>query len=120
MPYKWIPMPYKLNESRRHKIPKARYRVTNWPEYDAALVQRGSITVWFTEEAVAAWHAPATGARGGQPIYSAIAIETSLTLRLVFHQPLRQTEGLLRSIADVLGISIAIPDHTTLSRRAGG
>ena len=53
--------------------------------------------------------APATGKRGGQPIYSAIAIETSLALRLVFHQPLRQTEGLLRSIADVLKIDIAIP-----------
>ena len=114
-------MPYKFNESRRHKIPRARYRVTNWPEYDASLVQRGSITVWFTEEAVAAWHAPATGARGGgQPIYSAVAIETGLALRLVFHQPLRQTEGLLRSIADVLEINIAIPDHTTLSRRGGG
>ena len=49
-----------------------------------------------TEEAVAAWRAPATGERGGQPIYSAIAIETGLALRLVFHQPLRQTEGLLR------------------------
>jgi hypothetical protein len=92
----------------------------NWPEYDAALIQRGSLTVWFTEEAVAAWHAPATGARGGQPIHSAIAIETGLALRLVFHQPLRQTEGLLRSIAEVLGIAIAIPDHTTLSRRSGG
>ena len=57
---------------------------------------------------------------GGQPIYSATAIETALALRLVFHQPLRQTEGLLRSIADVLGIAIAIPDHTTLSRRGGG
>src|SRR5579863_1525647 len=68
----WIPMPYKFSESRRHKIPKARYRVTNWPEYDAALVRRGGITVWFTYEAVAAWHAPATGARGGQPICSAI------------------------------------------------
>jgi len=113
-------MPYKFNESRRHKIPKARYRVTNWPEYDAALVRRGSLTVWFTEEAVAAWHAPATGERGGQPVYSAIAIETGLALRLVFHQPLRQTEGLLRSIADRLGIDIAIPDHTTLSRRGGG
>ena len=54
-------MPYKFNESRRHKIPKARYRVTNWPEYDAALVRRGSLTVWLTEEAVSAWHAPATG-----------------------------------------------------------
>src|ERR1700753_2429645 len=58
-------MPYKFNESRRHQIPKARYRVTNWPEYDAALVKRGSLTVWITEEAVAAWHAPATGERGG-------------------------------------------------------
>src|SRR6202021_137893 len=113
------PMPYKFNEGRRHKIPKARYRVTNWPEYDAALIRRGSLTVWFTEEAVAAWHAPATGERGGQPVYSAIAIETSLALRLVFHQPLRHTEGLLRSVADVLGIAIAIPDHTTLSRRRG-
>src|SRR5271165_4287131 len=113
-------MPYKFNESRRHKIPKARSRVTNWPEYDAGLARRGSLTIWFTEDAVAAWHAPATGARGGQLVYSAIAIETSLALRLVFHQPLCQTEGLLRSIADLLGIDIAIPDHTTLSRRGGG
>jgi len=71
-------------------------------------------------EAIAAWQAPATGKRGGQPIYSAIAIETSLALRLVFHQPLRQTEGLLRSIANLLMIDLAIPDHTTLSRRGGG
>ena len=113
-------MPYKFTEGRRHKFSKARYRVTNWPEYDAALVRRGSLTVWFTEGAVAAWHAPATRKRGGQPIYSAIAIETCLALRLVFHQPLRQTEGLLRSIADVLEVDIAIPDHTTLSRRGGG
>ena len=94
--------------------------MTNWPEYDAALVRRGSLTVWFTAEAVAAWHAPATREQGGQPIYSAIAIETGLALRLVFHQPLRQTEGLLRSIADVLGVDITIPDHTTLSRRGVG
>jgi hypothetical protein len=113
-------MLYKFNECRRHKIPRAKYHVTNWPEYDAALVKRGSLTLWMTEEAIAAWQAPATGRRGGQPIYSAIAIETSLALRLVFHQPLRQTEGLLRSIADVLEIDIAIPDHTTLSRRGVG
>ena len=84
------------------------------------MVRRGSLTLWFTEEAVAAWRAPATGERGGQPIYSATAIETGLALRLVFHQPLRQTEGLLRSIANVLELDIAIPDHTTLSRRGGG
>ena len=113
-------MPYKFNESRRHKIPKARYRVMNWPAYDAALLRRGSLTVWFTDDAVNAWHAPATGKRGGQPVYSAIAIETGLALRLVFHQPLRQTEGMLRSIAAVLAINITVPDHTTLSRRGGG
>src|SRR5208283_2617613 len=92
---------------------------TSFPRRDS-LVRRGSQTLWFTEEAVAAWRAPATGERGGQPIYSATAIETGLALRLVFHQPLRQTEGLLRSIADLLGVDIAIPDHTTLSRRGGG
>ena len=113
-------MPYKFTEGRRREFSKARYRVTNWPEYDAALVRRGNLTVWFTEEAVAAWHAPASRERGGRPLYSAIAIETGLAFRLVFHQPLRQTAGLLRSIADVLGVDIAIPDHTTLSRRSGG
>ena len=51
-------MPYKFNESRRHKIPTAKYRVTNWPDYDAALVRRGALTVWFTDEAIAEWRAP--------------------------------------------------------------
>src|SRR6476660_1721084 len=73
------PMPYKFNGSRRHKIPTAKYRVTNCPDYDAALVRRGALTVWFTDEAIAEWRAPATGRRGGQPIYSALAIETALT-----------------------------------------
>ena len=113
-------MPYKFNKDRRHKIPKAKYRVMMWPEYDAALVRRGSLTLWVTEEAMAAWHAPATGKRGGQMIYSDIAIETGLALRLVLHQPLRQTEGALRSIVGLLGVDIRIPDHTTFSRRGGG
>jgi hypothetical protein len=113
-------MPHKFNEGRRHKIPKARYRVTNWPDYDAALVRRGSLTVWVTEQAVAAWHAPATGKRGGQPVYSDLAIETGLALRLVLHQPLRQTEGALRSIVGLLGVDIRVPDHTTFSRRGSG
>ena len=58
-------MPYKFNDGRRRKIPKAKFQVTNWPDYDAALVRRGSLTVWATEEAVAAWHAPSIGKRGG-------------------------------------------------------
>jgi hypothetical protein len=47
-------MPFKVNAARRHRIPKQRYRVTNWAEYDASLRQRGNLTVWFTEEAIAA------------------------------------------------------------------
>src|SRR3954463_4815634 len=113
-------MPYKANADRRHKIPKMRYRVTNWPEYDAALVRRGSLTLWVTEEALAAWHAPVTGKRGGQPVYADVAIETGLALRLVFHQPLRHTEGAMRSIIGLLGLDLPIPDHTTFSRRGGG
>jgi len=113
-------MPYKFNDGRRRKIPKAKFRVTNWPDYDAALVRWGSLTVWVTEEAVAAWHATAIGKRGGQPVYSDLAIETGLALRLVLHQPLRQTEGALRSIADLLGLEIRIPDHATFSRRGRG
>src|SRR6195256_7030234 len=106
-------MPYKFNEARRHKIPKAKYKVKNWPEYDAALVQRGSLTVWVTDEAIAAWHAPATGKRGGQLTYSDLAIETGLAPRLVLRLGLRQIEGTLGSIAHLLGVGIKIPDHTT-------
>ncbi len=111
-------MPFKANAARRHHIPKQRYRVTNWAEYDAALRQRGSLTVWFTEEAIAAWQAEPRTTRGGQAHYSALAIKTALTLRAVFRLALRQTEGLIRSILQLLGLDLAVPDHSTLSRRA--
>ena len=111
-------MPFKVNADRRHHIPRQRDRVTNWPGYDAALRQRGSLTVWFTEEAIAAWRAEPRTTRGGQPHYSALAITTALTLRVVFRLALRQTEGLIGSIIRLLGLDLAIPDHSTLSRRA--
>src|SRR5215212_1169831 len=113
-------MPYKANEARRHRIPRARYRVSNWPEYDRALQQRGSLTVWVTPEALAAWHPPKTGRRGRSRAYSDLAIETGHLLRLAFGRPWRQTEGLLRSLAALLGVEIGIPDHTTFSRRSPG
>ena len=113
-------MPYKANEPRRHKIPRARYRVSNWPEYDRALQQRGSLTVWVTPEALAAWHPPRTGRRGRSCTYSDIAIETGHLLRLAFGRPWRQTEGLLRSLTTLLSLDIGIPDHTTFSRRSPG
>jgi hypothetical protein len=111
-------MPFKANAARRHRIPKQRHRVMNWAEYDAALRQRGSLTVWFSEEAITAWQAEPRTTRGGQPHYSALAIRTALTLRAVFRLALRQTEGLIDSILKLLGLDLAVPDHSTLSRRA--
>src|SRR4030095_11063534 len=96
-------VPFKANAARRHHIPKQRHKLTNWSAYDAALRQRGSLTVWFTDEAVAAWKAAPRTTRGGQPSYSALAITTALTLRAVFRLALRQTEGLIGSILQLLG-----------------
>jgi hypothetical protein len=111
-------MPFKSNADRRHHIPKQRHQVTNWPEYDAALRARGSLTVWFTAEAIEAWRAEPRTGRGGQPRYSALAIATALTLRAVFRLALRQAEGLVASIIALLGLDLAVPDHSTISRRA--
>src|SRR3954464_14765798 len=113
-----FPLPFKLNQDRRHHIPRQRRKVTNWPAYDASLRQRGSLTVWFTEEAVDAWAAEPRTTRGGQPWYSELAILTALTLRAVFRLAFRQTEGLIGSIIGLLGLTLRVPDHTTLSRRA--
>jgi hypothetical protein len=76
-------VPFKANAAGRHHIPRQRHRVTSWPQYDAALRQRGSLTVWFTDEAIAAWWAEPRTTRGGQPHYSVLAIATGLTLGLV-------------------------------------
>src|SRR4051794_16290262 len=95
-------MPYKANEARRHKIPRARYKVRNWPEYDRALQQRGSLTVWVTPEALAAWHSPRrTGQRGRPRDYSDVAIETGHLLRLAFGRPWRQTEDPMGAIGSI-------------------
>ena len=100
-----------------HPKYKTKYHVGNWPAYDRALVQRGDITVWLAPDAIATWEAVGVGKRGGQLQYSDLAIETALTLRLIFHLPLRQTEGVLTSIFGMLGLELSAPDHTTLSRR---
>ena len=111
-------LPFKLNQDRRHHIPRQKHKVTNWPAYEAGLRQRGSLTVWFTEEAVEAWAAEPRTTRGGQPWYSPLAILTALTLRAVFRLAFRQTEGLIGSVVGLLGLALRVPDHTTPSRRA--
>jgi len=119
-------LPFKLNQHRLHHIPKQKHKVTNplgallrsWRAYDASLRQRGSLTVWFTDEAIKAWQAAPRTTPGGQPWYSPLAILTALTLRAVFRLALRQTEGLIGSVIGLLGLTLAVPDHTTLCRRA--
>src|SRR5438477_10352702 len=91
--------------------------MTNWAAYDIALRQRGSLTVWFTEAAIAAWKAEPRATRGGQRRYSALAITTALTLRAVFRLALRQTEGL---IASLLRCLVLISRHPTIRRSADG
>jgi hypothetical protein len=91
-------MPFKFHQPRRHRIPIARYRVTNWPEYDRGLVGRGDLRLWIAEEALAAWTAPLRQTRGGQARFSDLAIETVLMLGSLFRLPLRQPEGFVRGL----------------------
>jgi len=105
-------------KSRVHPKYKTKYRVSNWADYDRALVQRGNITLWISEDAIASWKPAPTGLRGAQRKFSDHAIETALILRLVFKLPLRQAEGFLRSVLSLMGVDLDAPDHTTLSRRS--
>lgn len=111
-------MPNKHNDQRRHHFGKMKFKLRNWAEYDAGLRRRGSLTLWVTPEAVALWQAQPRTTPGGQRSFSDLAIETSLMLRLAFQLPLRQTEGLLGSIFELLEVELRAPDHSTVSRRA--
>ena len=104
-------------KSRVHPTYKTKYRVKNWASYERALVRRGDITVWLSPDAISNWAPASVGKRGGQWKYSDLAIETALTLRLIFNLPLRQTEGFLNSLFGMMGIDLSAPDHTPLSRR---
>jgi Transposase DDE domain len=97
---------------------KSVYRVRNWKEYEAALVRRGSLTLWVEEATLRAWRYQGPTRRGAQFAYSDLAIECLLTLRAVYHLSLRATEGLARSLFQVMQLDLSVPDHTTLSRRA--
>ncbi len=105
-------------KSRVHPKYKTKYRVKNWASYDRALVQRGDITIWLSPDAIATWKPAGVGRRGGQRKYSNLAIETALTLRLIFNLPLRQAEGFSSSLFVMMGTDLSTPDHTTLSGRS--
>ena len=111
-------MPNKHNDKYRHKFKKATYKIKNWANYNDALRKRGDITVWFTEEAIASWIPESTGKKGRPQKYSNLAIETCLFLRIVCSLPLRQTEGFARSLIRLMGLSLDVPDFSTLSKRS--
>jgi hypothetical protein len=111
-------LPNKHYDARRYHIPKMTFKVTNWSAYEAGVRRRGRLTLWVSDEALAAWRAAPRTTPDGQVHYSETAIETALMLRLVIHRPMRQTEGLLGSLLDLMDIDLPVPDHTTVSRRA--
>jgi IS5 family transposase len=102
----------------RQTTKTAAYRIRNWKEYNRALVNRGSLTVWVDPGSLDAWNYRGPAQWGGQYIYSDTAIQCLLTLRAVFHLPLRATQGMARSIFELMGLDLAVPDYSTLSRRA--
>lgn len=110
-------MPFKFHEAQRYRIPKARYRVRNWPDYDRGLVRRGDIRVWLSEDAIIGWRAASRITPGGQRRFSNLAIETTLIIGAVLRLPLRQSEGFVRSLMSLMKVDLVVPDHTTLARR---
>ena len=98
---------------------KAVYRVQNWSSYNRALVARGSLTVWIDDSLWRQWYAQGPSQRGAQFVYSDQTIEWMLTMRVLLKLPLRQTQGFIQSLLDLMGLALAVPDYSTLSRRQG-
>ncbi len=98
-----------------------RYRVRNWPEYNRALVRRGSLTLWVDEQAIGSWRHAGSGGRGGRPrIYADTAIECALMVKAAFHLSLRATQGFLESVMKLMTIKLPVPNYSTVSRRQAG
>ena len=98
---------------------KTVYRIKNWSSYNRALVARGSLTVWIDDYLWGQWYDQRPCQRGAQFVYSDQAMEWMLTMRVLFGLPLRQTQGFIQSLLDLMGLAVAVPDYSTLSRRQG-
>lgn len=101
------------------KKPK-QYRIRNWGEYNAGLKQRGGITFWLDEAAIKAWlNEEKTGRRGASPTYTDLAVETVAMIRSIYSLGGRQAVGFVESVFALMNVTLAVPDHSTLSRRLG-
>lgn len=98
---------------------KKAYRVRNWKDYNKSLVQRGSLTFWFSEDLIQGWENKENNLqRGRRKYYADIVILCALTLRQLYRLPLRSTEGLLGSLVRLMKLCVRVPNYTTLCRRA--
>jgi len=96
---------------------KQRYKIRNWKESNEALVNQSSLTFWFDEDVIAAWHDVENTHLGHPFVYSDVAILCALSLKVIFQLPLRATQGLLGSLVELMGLEIQVPDYTTICRR---
>ena len=93
-------------------------QIRNWPDYNASLKKRGSLTIWVSSDAIANWTTDElTGDRGASPIYTDLAIETMATVQAIYGLAGRQTQGFLQSVFELMKLNLTVPDHSTLSRR---
>lgn len=108
-------------KNKTDKKNKKKYKVRNWAEYNQMLVDRGRIDVWVEKGILEQWYDEAAEKkkekRGSPKTYSDLAIKITLQFGQVFHQKLRQTEGLLNSVFRMMGLELDVPDFSTLSRR---
>jgi len=99
--------------------PKAKYRLTNWPEYNKALVHRGHITLWLDETTLSQWYYQGPRSAGGLFLHSEQCIQAVLSLKAVFRLAFRQTQGLIQSILDIMKMELQVPSYTQPNRRPG-
>lgn len=103
--------------AKEAKPPKEKYHITNWPEYNKALINRGSVTLWLDEDTLTNWYYQGLHAPGGSFRYSDHCIQAALALKAVFQLAFRQTQGLIQSLLESLKIKLQVPSYTQLCRR---
>ena len=114
-----MPNNVKKNQPKKKTNNKKKYKVRNWREYNNSLVERGNIELWMDAKTLKKWKAKLQGKKGRAQLYTDLAIKITLQFGKVFHQKLRQTEGLLKSIFKTANIELPVPDYSTLSKRGG-
>jgi hypothetical protein len=110
-------VPKKPKKAKNPQPAKETYRLTNWPEYNKALIDRGFVTLWLTEDTLANWYHQGPRAPGGLFRYSDRCIQAALALKAVFRLAFRQTQGLIQSVLATMKMTLQVPSYTQLCRR---